>query len=357
MKTNCAILFAFFAFFAFGANAQTLTTISQRILNGDGTSFAGEVVIQVPPFSTNNLAVRSRDVWLCSPRNVVTACAQQITSNGVLTVALLPNGGASPNGTAYLVTYYPDTPPGRAPARKTEYWSVPTGGPYTIDQVKVTTVPNPNIMFSPTQLNASGYTPGQFPCVTGGTFLPCGPTVVPTFGPNIIVTGTDANGNIIASALQGTGPSVQMSSGGDTNFGHCLSYDFDGNAQDSGTSCISFAPSNSDLLKSTNTGKLATANLHNVSSTMACVAVSSNGAAYRCISSPGPVPAANDFVIFVADVANTGACTLQANAGSFWPIKKKGGTTDLAANDIIAHMAVLLVFDGSVWQMLSPVAN
>lgn len=339
------------------ANAQTLTTISQLVLNGDGSKFTGIVVISVPPFSSQSSAVRSRDIWLCSTNNNATNCAQTIIA-GVLTVALLPNGGGSPSGTAYSVAYYPDVPPGRKPATHSEYWVVPTGGPYTIDDVRVPTAPTPGLSINPSQMSTAGYTPGQFPCVTGGLFLPCGPTVVPSFGPNIIVTGTDASGNIIASMIQGTGPKVQLATGDNPAFGNCLSYDFNGNAQDSGTSCISFAPSNANVLRSDSRGRLAIATYHNVSVTMYCGAASdSTGAAYRCISSPSITPATNDIIIFFANVANTGPCTLLADGGTPRPIKKKGGSADLAANDLLASMAVLLFFDGSVWQLLSPTAN
>jgi hypothetical protein len=192
MKTLLAL--SLFSGIAFGQ----LTTISQYVANADGTPFNGEVTIQVPPFASRSYAVRSRDIWLCSSANIITGCAQQIV-NGVLTVQLLPNGGGSPAGTSYFVSYYPDVPPGRRPSIKTEYWVVPTGGPYTIDQVKTSTPPVPTVQISPTQLNPTGYTTGQFPCVVGGTFLPCS-SAGGVWGS---ITGTLSNQTDLQTALNG----------------------------------------------------------------------------------------------------------------------------------------------------------
>ena len=186
--------------FALSSQAQ-LTTISQYVANGDGSPFMGEVTIQVPPFASRSFAVRSRDIWLCSSANIITGCAQQIV-NGVLTVQLLPNGGGSPSGTSYFVSYYPDVPPGRRPSVKTEYWVVPTGGPFTIDQVKTSTPPVPSVQISPTQLNQTGYTTGQFPCIVGGTFLPCS-SAGGVWGS---ITGTLSNQTDLNTALSGKAP-------------------------------------------------------------------------------------------------------------------------------------------------------
>jgi hypothetical protein len=189
--------------FTLSAHAQ-LTTISQYVANGDGSPFTGEVVIQVPPFASRSYAVRSRDIWLCSSVNIVTGCAQQIV-NGVLTVQLLPNGGGSPSGTSYFVSYYPDVPPGRRPSIKTEYWVVPTGGPYTIDQVKTSTPPVPTVQISPTQLNPTGYATGQFPCIIGGTFLPCSSSGGGVWGS---IGGTLSNQTDLQAALNAKAPTA-----------------------------------------------------------------------------------------------------------------------------------------------------
>lgn len=60
---------------------------------------------------------------------------------------------------------------------------------------------------------------------------------------------------------------------------------------------------------------------------------------------------------FKAAATNTGAMTLQVEALGSKTIKKQGGASDLAAGDIIAGQDVQIVYDGTNWQMMSPVAN
>lgn len=75
-----------------------------------------------------------------------------------------------------------------------------------------------------------------------------------------------------------------------------------------------------------------------------------------------PAPAITAYTVgqefaFKAVNANTGASTLNVNALGVKTIKKKDGATDLAAGDIAAGMIVKVMYDGTNFVMLNPVAN
>lgn len=59
---------------------------------------------------------------------------------------------------------------------------------------------------------------------------------------------------------------------------------------------------------------------------------------------------------FKANTANTGAATLNVNSLGAKTIKKNYNS-DLATNDILANQLVTVIYDGTNFQMLSPVAN
>src|SRR6266446_5640035 len=63
-----------------------------------------------------------------------------------------------------------------------------------------------------------------------------------------------------------------------------------------------------------NFNQLAGATGHALSAVLDCAAASGSGTAYTCTTSPTFVPADGDAVLFEADVANTGAATLNVNA-------------------------------------------
>jgi hypothetical protein len=55
--------------------------------------------------------------------------------------------------------------------------------------------------------------------------------------------------------------------------------------------------------------------------------------------------------------ANTGAVTLEVNSGGAKPVKKNGGSSSLIAGDIAAGSIHFLVFDGTNFQMVSPISD
>jgi len=79
--------------------------------------------------------------------------------------------------------------------------------------------------------------------------------------------------------------------------------------------------------------------------------------AYAITLDPSPGAYAAGLVVhFKASAANTGAATLNVNSLGAVTIKKNY-SSDLADNDILAGQCVLVIYDGTFFQMLSPVAN
>lgn len=99
------------------------------------------------------------------------------------------------------------------------------------------------------------------------------------------------------------------------------------------------------------------ATAHNESNIMKCVSASASGTTYTCATSPTFTPAANDTLWFKADVANTASATLNVNAAGAKTIKKQGGGTNLAANDLLIGTWTPLTYDGTNWQMQGQIGN
>ena len=103
-----------------------------------------------------------------------------------------------------------------------------------------------------------------------------------------------------------------------------------------------------------------TATATDLSAAVGCQASGGNGAAYSCSLSPAPsayVTGTN--YRFKADVANTGAATVNFNSlGAKAITKVQGGiTTALAAGDIQAGQWISLTYDGTQMQMASQLGN
>lgn len=90
--------------------------------------------------------------------------------NGVVNFSLEPNDAATPAGTTYSVRYA--CPPGKM--LPPEIWRVPTGGPFTIRAVRVAVIPNPVVLFPPSQLNFAGFADGCLKLTNGQlNTVPC----------------------------------------------------------------------------------------------------------------------------------------------------------------------------------------
>ncbi len=100
----------------------TTTTVSDTVFLADGSAASGTLIITWPAFvSANGTAVAAGNT------NVT------LGTNGALSVALVPNAGATPAGSYYTVIY--QLGPGEV---KTEYWIVPTTSPANLATVRTT---------------------------------------------------------------------------------------------------------------------------------------------------------------------------------------------------------------------------
>lgn len=67
--------------------------------------------------------------------------------------------------------------------------------------------------------------------------------------------------------------------------------------------------------------------------------------------------AAGNVIVFNANFTNTGSATLNVNSLGAKTIKKNDGATNLAANDIVSGQLVVVRYDGTNFQMMSPVGT
>jgi len=104
------------------AQGPALTTISATVYRADGTAASGTVLISWPSFQTaEGDAVAASNL------------AVTIGAGGAFSAQLVPNVGASPAGTYYVVVFQLDDGTVR-----TEYWAVPATSPTTIAAVRTT---------------------------------------------------------------------------------------------------------------------------------------------------------------------------------------------------------------------------
>ncbi len=104
------------------AQGPALTTISDTVYRADGSAAAGTVLIAWPSFQT------AEGDGVAAGNLAVT-----IGPLGAFTAQLVPNVGATPAGTYYVVVFQLDDGTVR-----TEYWAVPATSPVTIDEVLTT---------------------------------------------------------------------------------------------------------------------------------------------------------------------------------------------------------------------------
>jgi hypothetical protein len=104
------------------AQGPALTTISGTVYRADGSAAAGTILIAWPSFQS-------------AEGDVVAAGNLAVTlgPSGAFAAQLVPNAGAIPKGTYYVVVYQLDDGTVR-----TEYWSVPAISPVTIAAVQTT---------------------------------------------------------------------------------------------------------------------------------------------------------------------------------------------------------------------------
>ena len=96
------------------------TTVADTVYMADGTAASGNVIITWPAFvSASGAAVAAGETSVA------------LGANGALSVALVPNAGATPAGVYYTVVYQ------LGPSQvKTEYWVVPATSPANLATVR-----------------------------------------------------------------------------------------------------------------------------------------------------------------------------------------------------------------------------
>src|SRR5579871_5208457 len=101
------------------------TTVSDIVYRADGTPAGGTLTISWPAFNTyDNKAVAAGTFSV------------DIGAAGSVNLSLVPNEGATPEGTYYKVVLNLDDG-----TSHTEYWTVPKLGPATISAIRSTVVP------------------------------------------------------------------------------------------------------------------------------------------------------------------------------------------------------------------------
>jgi trimeric autotransporter adhesin len=104
------------------ASGAATTTVSDTVYLADGTTAQGSLLISWPAFVT-------------ADGTAVAAGTTSVTlgAKGALSVALVPNAGATPAGVYYSVVF--QLGPGQV---RTEYWVVPTTSPTNLATVRTT---------------------------------------------------------------------------------------------------------------------------------------------------------------------------------------------------------------------------
>lgn len=102
------------------AQSPPTTTVSDTVFRADGTPAAGTLLISWPAFTT-------------ASGTAIAGGTKSVTlgAGGALSVALVPNAGATPATTVYTVVY--QLTDGTV---KTEFWVVPTSSPATVAAIR-----------------------------------------------------------------------------------------------------------------------------------------------------------------------------------------------------------------------------
>lgn len=134
------------------ASGPATTTIADTLVNPDGSRATGTITVVNPQTFT------SADGYPVPKGTVATSTI----TNGIVTVALVPNAGASPSGTSYQVTFR------LAYSYFTETWVVPSSGtPVSLASVRALSPPTRGVTVSFNQLAPPADCTNLFPEWTG----------------------------------------------------------------------------------------------------------------------------------------------------------------------------------------------
>ncbi len=190
------------------AQGPSLTTISDTVYRADGTAASGTVLISWPSFQT-------------AEGDAVAAGNLAVTIGplGAFTAQLVPNVGATPAGTYYVVVLQLDDG-----SVRTEYWAVPATSPTTITAVLTTpgsglgnlaaTQPYVNAAVANRALDATVVHLAGTETVTGAKHFTVSPALPPPAGAN-----DAANKGYVDAAVATVGAGAYVSKAGDTMTG------------------------------------------------------------------------------------------------------------------------------------------
>lgn len=310
--------------------------------------------------------------------NCMTTLGDMI-SGGLAGICARLAGPTSPNGVPQVLTSTPSggaaTPPvwnvlgvpvdAFNPATllatdRTSYLNWTSGSTLTLPAIAGAFANNLNFVIKNTSGGAVALTPTSPNNIDGGSSQ--APTSLPNnytafvysdiVGPNwytiLLPTSTAVTGGTVTSFSAGTlSPLFTTSVANNTT-----------------TPALSFSLSNAaaftsfgNFTSSSGAPSYTSFTAHIVSNPLECAAASGSGSTYTCTTAPTFTPAQGDHVLFKADLANTGAATLNVNSTAAKGINKQGGGTALAANDLLAGQWTVLIFDGTNWDMQGQSGN
>jgi hypothetical protein len=140
----------------FAQNGAVTTTVTQTVVNPDGTPASGQVLIRL------SAACKAGPVYVGDKTVTVKF------SGGSFAVNLMPNDTCVPSGTSYSASW--TLTGGRA---WNETWVVPSSSsPISVDAVVATTTPLPSYLVQWPQLAQNGAQYGQSPIWSGSSWVP-----------------------------------------------------------------------------------------------------------------------------------------------------------------------------------------
>jgi hypothetical protein len=151
LKSNVLALVLLLPFACFGAAVSITDTLTRP----DGTTFTGRLVID------NQQMTSAEGVTIVRAQRTV------IVTNGVLSISLEANTGATPAGTSYTVRYLGDDG-----VNYEELWVVPATGPVEVNEILVATIPTPALQILLTQIAQGGATTGEVLAWNGTEYAP-----------------------------------------------------------------------------------------------------------------------------------------------------------------------------------------
>ena len=136
-----------------------------------------------------------------------------------------------------------------------------------------------------------------------------------------------------------------------------VSTELSGDATTSGSNAVTVVqvegaviPTSAAVIGTNSSKQLVAATGHQIVTPLNCSDSSGSGSAQLCTTTPTFSPAKGDQIIYYSTTQNSGALTLNVNSSAADAVQKWQGSA-LASGDIKANIPVLMVFDGTNWQV------